>query len=172
MGSQKDQFSAEENDRSQQIWQCGCHLTRQCGINIYRRLAVLSWTSTSLYQSTNSSPNSLHLYRPNKMLASIPKTLLLQAILSSSLALANPIASHHKSPTTHSLPFNFTYLFTAVLQLGNATKPITVPGGILVNEPILSGRVTGPAINATIAGGFAHPAIYGNCRCRSLISME
>jgi hypothetical protein len=58
------------------------------------------------------------------------------------------------------LPFNFTKLFTATLNLGKPSSYIPIPGGVLVNEPILSGRVVGPTINGTITGGFAHPPIY------------
>ena len=63
--------------------------------------------------------------------------------------------------------FNVTYLFTANLELGNppsgiSQKPITIPGGVRVPEPILNGTVSGPYINATITSGLAAPEIYNN----------
>lgn len=82
-------------------------------------------------------------------------TLLLAGAIS-----ATPIAARSAVPSN--LPFNFTYAFTAVLQLGAPVPPVTIPGGILIAEPIKSGRVTGPAVNATILGGIAHPSLYDN----------
>jgi hypothetical protein len=67
-----------------------------------------------------------------------------------------------KLVATPQLPFNFTYLFTAHLNLGAAEKPITIPGGVRVVEPILNGTVTGPAINATISPSLAMPTIVNN----------
>jgi hypothetical protein len=61
-----------------------------------------------------------------------------------------------------SLPLSFTPVFHANLTLGKSSKPIPVPGGILINEPITGGTVSGPAINGTIKSGFAHPPIYEN----------
>lgn len=60
------------------------------------------------------------------------------------------------------LPFQFQPLFAANLILGRPSQPIAIPGGILINEPITGGTVSGPAINGTVQGGFAHPAVYGN----------
>jgi hypothetical protein len=37
-----------------------------------------------------------------------------------------------------------------------------VPGGILINEPITGGTVSGSAINGTIESGFVHPLIDEN----------
>jgi Protein of unknown function (DUF3237) len=62
--------------------------------------------------------------------------------------------------TTPTLPFNFTYLFSATLQIGTPSNYIAVEGGTLINEPIVSGTIVGPAVNGTIQGGFAHPSIY------------
>ncbi|TVY58467.1 hypothetical protein LSUE1_G008732, partial [Lachnellula suecica] len=41
---------------------------------------------------------------------------------------------------------------------------IPVPGGKLVNEAILGGNITGPALNATIIGGFGHPSVINETR--------
>jgi hypothetical protein len=60
------------------------------------------------------------------------------------------------------LPLSFTPVFTANLALGKSSNPIPVPWGILINEPITGGTVSGPAINRTIESGFAHPPIYEN----------
>ncbi|KAF2717768.1 hypothetical protein K431DRAFT_315520 [Polychaeton citri CBS 116435] len=68
------------------------------------------------------------------------------------------LAHCHQDP----LPFNVTYLFTARLALGAPAKPIPVPGGVRVAEPILNGTVSGPAINATIYPGLALPTIINN----------
>ena len=43
-----------------------------------------------------------------------------------------------------------------------ASSPLMIPGGVLINEPIASGTVSGPVVNATIDGGFAHPSLYNN----------
>ena len=63
------------------------------------------------------------------------------------------------------LPFNFTYLFTAILNLDTEYKSeaIPVPGGIQLTTPILNGTLAGPAANGTIDSGIASPsAIYEN----------
>jgi hypothetical protein len=61
-----------------------------------------------------------------------------------------------------SFPFQFTELFTVTLEVGKILSPLAIPGGILVNEPIVGGNVSGSTINGTIDGGFAHPSVYGN----------
>lgn len=61
-----------------------------------------------------------------------------------------------------SLSFSFTSLFLAYLNLGPSSKPISIPSGILITEPITNGTASGPAINATIQGGFVHPPIWEN----------
>jgi hypothetical protein len=61
-----------------------------------------------------------------------------------------------------SLPFNYTYLFSAHLSLGALIQPINVTGGVLVTEPIISGVLSGPAINGTITYGVATPSILGS----------
>jgi hypothetical protein len=58
--------------------------------------------------------------------------------------------------------FSFAPVFTATLHLGKPFSPISIFGGELINEAITSGSVIGPAINATIHVGFAHPPIYNN----------
>jgi hypothetical protein len=60
------------------------------------------------------------------------------------------------------LPFNLKYLFTAHLTLAKPLPRISVPGGVLITEPIANGRVEGPYINGTIQGGIATPSIYNN----------
>ena len=55
-----------------------------------------------------------------------------------------------------------TLLFNGTLYLGKPSKPVPVPGGYLINEPITGGVVRGPTINATIQCGFAHPPVYDN----------
>ena len=59
-------------------------------------------------------------------------------------------------------PFEFTELFTVTLNVGKILKPLDIPGGVLISEPIKGGIVVGPYINGTIQGGFAHPSVYGN----------
>jgi hypothetical protein len=76
------------------------------------------------------------------------------------------------SSTTPQLPFNFTYLFTATLNLGPPppsakTDPITIDGsspanGVIIPEPILNGTVTGSAINGSITSGLAFPSLLMN----------
>ncbi|KAK4939349.1 hypothetical protein LTR10_020336 [Elasticomyces elasticus] len=74
-------------------------------------------------------------------------------------SLATPI-ERATLPTTLNLPFNFTYLFTATLEIGKPSNPIQIAGGTLLNEPVVAGTITGPAVNGTIQGGFAHPSVY------------
>lgn len=69
------------------------------------------------------------------------------------------IYTRQAAPT---LPFNLTYAFTANLKLGTPNQPIPIPGGILLTEPISSGVVSGPLINATVQGGLAVPYVYNN----------
>lgn len=59
------------------------------------------------------------------------------------------------------LPYDFQELFTVKLNVGKILAPLSVPGGVLINEPITGGTVTGSAINGTILSGFAHPLVYG-----------
>lgn len=54
------------------------------------------------------------------------------------------------------LPFSLEPVFTATLHLNGSPSPISIPGGDLVVLPV-KGQITGPAINGTILGGFAHP---------------
>jgi hypothetical protein len=60
------------------------------------------------------------------------------------------------------VPFNLKYLFTAHLTLAKPLPRISIPGGVLITEPIANGRVEGPYINGTIQGGIATPSIYNN----------
>ncbi|KAK5242385.1 hypothetical protein LTR96_007222 [Exophiala xenobiotica] len=65
------------------------------------------------------------------------------------------------------LPFNTTYVFSVAIGLGQppstlTQNPITIPGGVVVPEPILNGTVSGPAFNGTIISGLATPAQYEN----------
>lgn len=89
------------------------------------------------------------------------------------LLLLGAIASTSASPTYLSISpfdatFDTTFLFTATIGLGQpppgamGPKAITVPGGVLVPEPIPNGTVAGPYINGTILGGLASPSIYNN----------
>ncbi|KAJ4373769.1 hypothetical protein N0V83_002508 [Neocucurbitaria cava] len=82
---------------------------------------------------------------------------LLFSILASSAK-----ANIFEERSDRALPFNFTYAFTAQLNLGKPLPPINITGGVLNTEPILNGTVTGPAINATVTGGIATPSIYQN----------
>jgi len=87
---------------------------------------------------------------------------ILSFVALSTTSLASPIVERATLPTTLNLPFNFTYLFTATLHIGKPSNYIAIEGGVLVNEPIVSGTITGPAVNGTIQGGFAHPAVYNS----------
>lgn len=81
----------------------------------------------------------------------------LLSVAATSLAAPTERSTLATAPT---LPFNFTYLFSATLQIGTPSNYIAVEGGTLINEPIISGTIVGPAVNGTIQGGFAHPSIY------------
>lgn len=76
------------------------------------------------------------------------------AVAIAPLALASSLPAN--------LPFNLTYLFTAELALGPPNAPITIPGGVRIAEAIVNGTVSGPALNGTIIGGLAVPAVYEN----------
>lgn len=86
-------------------------------------------------------------------------TLLATSLLARTIA-ANP--SEILVAVTNSLPFELQPIFTANLVLGKPYQPITIAGGVLINEPITGGSVSGSAINGTIEGGFAHPPVYNN----------
>ncbi len=94
------------------------------------------------------------------MLFSIATLSLLLSATSASPAVTNPIA--RSVDASDALPFKSTFAFTAHLQLGKPLPTIAVPGGVLITEPIVSGTVCGPTINATIAGGLATPSVYEN----------
>ncbi|KAF2155387.1 hypothetical protein K461DRAFT_112791 [Myriangium duriaei CBS 260.36] len=90
----------------------------------------------------------------------LPTLLVLStATLISAAPAPSPPATKIPPPPS---PFVLEHIFTGILHLGPASKPITTPGGVLVTEAITSGTVTGKAINATVQGGFAHPAVYSN----------
>lgn len=59
-------------------------------------------------------------------------------------------------------PFHLQPIFAANLVLGKPYPAIPIAGGVLINEPITGGTVSGSAINGTIHGGFAHPPVYDN----------
>lgn len=95
-------------------------------------------------------------------------TFFLATFLSgfSHLTTASPFGSPTPDITARAsipdLPFKLSYLFTAHLGLGAPSKPISIPGGVLVDEPITNGTISGPAINATIKAGIAYPQIVQN----------
>lgn len=82
-------------------------------------------------------------------------------ILASSFAFGNPLGVSTRSATPD-LPFRFTYLFSAHLNLGSPAKPIPIPGGVRTVEPILNGTVSGPGINATLGYSLATPTLVNN----------
>jgi hypothetical protein len=59
-------------------------------------------------------------------------------------------------------PLSFTPSFPSKPHSRQIIEAIPVPGGILINEPITCGTVSGPAINGTIESDFVHPPIYEN----------
>ena len=75
------------------------------------------------------------------------------------MAISVPLAP---SPTF--IP-NPTYLFSAIVNLGQSLGPIPmVEGGVRVVETITSGTIFGPGFNATIQGGVAAPIVVDNAR--------
>jgi hypothetical protein len=54
------------------------------------------------------------------------------------------------NPAATKPPFSFAPVFTDTMHLGKPSRPISIFGGELINEPITSGSKSGPAINATI----------------------
>ena len=60
------------------------------------------------------------------------------------------------------LPFTFTYVFTAHINLLSPQPPIPIPGGVRVIEAIANGTVSGPAVNGTIFPGLALPTVTNN----------
>lgn len=64
--------------------------------------------------------------------------------------------------TVPPLAFNYEYIFTAQLNVGAPSKPIPVPGGVRIFEPIINGTVTGPAVNATLGYSLATPTVVNN----------
>ena len=99
-----------------------------------------------------------------------PTTKMLSTLYTWScvLALFSLSVTTSATPTSRALaqaapfPFKFTELFTVTLNVGKILKPLDIPGGVLISEPIKGGTVVGPYINGTIQGGFAHPSVYGN----------
>lgn len=91
---------------------------------------------------------------PNFLHATIA-ALVLPLFFTGGLAAATPKIS------SQGLPYDFQELFTVKLNVGKIQAPLNIPGGVLINEPITGGTVTGSAINGTILSGFAHPLVYG-----------
>lgn len=127
-------------------------------------------TSTLLFQ-THSSLRALQKEQSTLIskdsivlpVMQIPTLLHILSIASAPLfCSASPVYCPRevdKPTVTRELPFNLTYLFTAHLNLGAVEKPIAIPGGVRVVEPIINGIVNGPAINATISPSLATPTI-------------
>lgn len=70
--------------------------------------------------------------------------------------VATPLISRtapNKTPT-------LTYLFTVTVNVGTVLlPPIIIPGGTRLVEPLTSGTISGPFLNATVKGGLAYPTI-------------
>jgi hypothetical protein len=96
------------------------------------------------------------------MLPTIPLLALAHLALAASSRLLPDPSLTIQPRSSPALPFSLTYLFSAHLSLGALFPPIPVPGGLQLISPILSGTVSGPAINATITAGLALPALYNN----------
>ncbi|MCJ1234210.1 hypothetical protein MMC14_002169 [Varicellaria rhodocarpa] len=101
------------------------------------------------------------------LLALVPSTVVASA------SSPPPLGLNRRAPTPS--PPALTYLFSVTLNIGNATKPIPIPGGVRIGEhpltlflffypvePLLSGTITGPAVNGTIEGGLAYPPVLYN----------
>ena len=86
----------------------------------------------------NSLPQSIMMAYTSIRLFSLLAIILLPVTVSAS-PTPQPI-------TASSLPLSFTPVFTANLILGKPSNPIPIPGGILINEPITGGTVSGYAI--------------------------
>lgn len=93
-----------------------------------------------------------------RSLRTIPLAFL--TVFSAYLACAESTLSQRDA--VPALAFDYEYIFTAHLNLGKAEKPIPIPGGVRVVEPILNGTVTGPAINATLGYSLATPTVVNN----------
>ncbi|KAF2236795.1 hypothetical protein EV356DRAFT_565264 [Viridothelium virens] len=77
-----------------------------------------------------------------------------------STPISSRAAPSHPPPSP-SPPFTSTPAFTASLYLDARSNPVHLPNaGSLITEVITNGTVSGPLINATIQGGFAHPTIF------------
>lgn len=94
-------------------------------------------------------------------------TLFLATLLGGfSSAAATPSKRLPKGPaplaSMPDVPLQLEYLFTAELGLGTPSKPINLTGGVLEDEPIVNGTVSGPALNATVKAGLAYPQVIEN----------
>ncbi|KAF2806093.1 uncharacterized protein BDZ99DRAFT_103858 [Mytilinidion resinicola] len=74
------------------------------------------------------------------------------------LSAALPTTTSSTSAIATPIP---TQTLTAEILLGSALRPIPVPGGARLIEPITGGTVNG-VINGTISGGFASPILTSN----------
>ncbi|MDI1492965.1 MAG: hypothetical protein OHK93_004749 [Ramalina farinacea] len=73
--------------------------------------------------------------------------------------LANPLHPREAPSKTPQL----TYLFTVTVNVGTVLlPPIVIPGGTRLIEPLTSGSISGPYLNATVKGGLAYPTIVDN----------
>lgn len=119
----------------------------------------------SIYSSLALS-HRLTLHAPNMRTSSFVAGLCLSLV---QCCYGTPLSVERSelATTASALPFNTTYVFSVAIGLGQppstlTQKPITIPGGVVVPEPILNGTVSGPAFNGTILSGLATPAIYEN----------
>lgn len=117
--------------------------------------SILTSSSQHCFQS---SPH-LHILFSDP---SSPRRTTLTMQLRSFFSLAVLALTPSVIAQTPANPFNMTYIFTAHLNLGAASNPINVTGGVRVIEPILNGTVTGPILNGTINYSLATPTIINN----------
>ncbi|KAG7005207.1 hypothetical protein G7Y79_00021g050740 [Physcia stellaris] len=79
------------------------------------------------------------------------------ALLAFSAFLASSMATGKST-----CPPKFTLAFTGTVDVATALRPITIPGGIRILEPLTGGSFSGPLLNATVTGGLAYPTILNN----------
>ncbi|MCJ1462728.1 hypothetical protein MMC07_001331 [Pseudocyphellaria aurata] len=99
------------------------------------------------------------MYFSKSLLVFLAASLFPHHISANAYPSATPSSAN---ATSDPFPFQLQPIFTAKLILGKPYAPIPIPGGVLINEPITGGSVSGRGINGTILGGFAHPPVYNN----------
>ncbi|KAL9613686.1 MAG: hypothetical protein Q9167_001763 [Letrouitia subvulpina] len=73
---------------------------------------------------------------------------------------AGPPTLDRRANPKPATPYAFTRLWTGIIKVGPSLSPIPIPGGVRIVTPVISGTITGPALNGTVHGGIEYVEVY------------